>query len=53
MTAITEAAAPRLPLMVSLQDFKLSLDFLRIAVEEEPKVGKPFRQNGNLKFSLK
>lgn len=33
MTAITEAAAPRLPLMVSLQDFKLSLDFLRIAVE--------------------
>ena len=53
MTAITEAAAPRLPLMVSLQDFKLSLDFLRIAVEEEPKVGKPFRQNGNLRFSLK
>ena len=53
MTAIIEAAAPpRLPLMVSLQDFKLSLDFLRIAVEEEPKVGKPFGQDGNLRFSL-
>ena len=38
--------------MVSLQDFKLSLDFLRIAVEEEPKVGTPFGQDGNLRFSL-
>ena len=54
MTAITQAATPppRLPLMVQLQDFKLSLDFLRIAVEEELKVGNPFGKEGEHRVRL-
>lgn len=46
MTAITQP--PSLPLLVRLQDFKLSLDSLRIAVEKELK-GNPFGRDGEHK----
>ena len=38
--------------MVQLQDFKLSLDFLRIAVEEELKVANPLGKEGEHKVRL-
>ena len=53
MTDITQAAAPSgLPPVVQLQDFKLSLDFLRIAVEEDLKV-RSFVKDGEHRVGLR